>query len=175
MMSDHSLSSNSLYFFAGKCKATQNKIMSCYIISLFYYKRGGDCLILQTVALFTFLLYVTFLLRKSTHTHNFLHLFGNILEPFQGPWKGSQARLLMSKYSWQCQNWEVWIILHIHLHQLIVVAIHIHRCVKRNQRDFRVEDKLVPLSGDVGMVVVTTAPVNPRWPCIMSFDSFAEE
>lgn len=84
-------------FFAGKCKATQNKMMSCYIIPLFYYKQGGKCLILQTVALFTFLLYVTFLLRKSTHTHNFLHLFGNILEPFQGPWKGSQARLLMSK------------------------------------------------------------------------------
>lgn len=79
-------------YFAGKCKATQNKMMSCYIIPLFYYKRGEKCLILQTVALFTFLLYVTFLLRKSTHTHNFLHLFGNILEPSHGPWKGSTSK-----------------------------------------------------------------------------------
>lgn len=37
-----------------------------------------------------------------------------------------------------------------------------YRRVKRNQWDFRVENKLVPLSGDVGMVVVTMAPVNPR-------------
>lgn len=84
-------------FFSGKCKATQNKMMSCYIIPLFYYKQGGKMPDPSNSRAFTFLLYVTFLLRKSTLTHNFLHLFGNILEPFQGPWKGSQPRLLMSK------------------------------------------------------------------------------
>lgn len=36
------------------------------------------------------------------------------------------------------------------------------RCVKRNQWDFQVQNKLVPLSGDVGMVVVTMGPSKPK-------------
>lgn len=79
----------------GKCKAIQKKI---FMLHYFTTNRKKNLIFLTGKLLYcTFLLYITFLLRKSTHTHKFLHLFGNIVEPFQGPWKGSQARLLMSK------------------------------------------------------------------------------
>lgn len=80
------------------CKAIQNKIIMLHYFTILL-QTGKKSPIFLTGKLFycTFLLYITFLLRKSTHTHKFLHLFGNILEQFQGPWKGSQARLLMSK------------------------------------------------------------------------------
>lgn len=75
-------------FLGGYARPPKTKLCNVILFHCFTTNRRKRQILLIGLCCFSsFLLYFMLLLRKSTHAHKFLHLFGNIFESFLVPVK----------------------------------------------------------------------------------------